>query len=176
MKKLSLSLFSVLGMVAVTLLFSMNTIAQPKKPVLSPADSVSGKIGKANVEIKYSSPSVKGRQILGALIPYGEVWRAGANAATTFTSDKDLNVEGKTLPAGSYSFFVIAKQSGKWTVVFNKVAKQWGAYKYDQAQDALRVDVTPKTSSSSQERLVYVITKKGFELKWEKVVVPVAIK
>lgn len=175
MKKLlfnSLCLFSFLS-----LAFLANTgFAQPKKPVASPADSVSGKVGKANIEIKYNSPSVKGRKIWGELVPYDQVWRAGANGATTFSTDKAVSVEGKSLPAGTYSFFLLPNAEGSWTAIFNKVAKQWGAYKYDQSQDALRVAVKPSKTSSLQERLVYEITKKGFQLKWEHTVVPVSVK
>ena len=157
------------------LLFTVNASAQDAKPAASPADSVSGKIGSANVSISYSSPSVKGRKIWGELVPYNQVWRAGANAATTFTTDKAVKVEGKELPAGTYALFTIPTESS-WTIIFNKTAKQWGAYKYDQTQDALRVTVQPKKSASSAERLKYVLNKKGFELHWENLVVPVSVK
>src|SRR6478609_2476101 len=89
---------------------------QPAAPRPSPADSVSGKIGNANIEINYSSPSVKGRPIWGALVPYGKVWRAGANEATTFQVDKDVKVEGKTLPAGKYALFTIPTEK-EWTII-----------------------------------------------------------
>jgi hypothetical protein len=88
---------------------------------------------------------------LAILEKYGKVWRAGANEATVFTTSKDITVEGKKLPAGTYGFFAIPTETN-WTVIFNKVAKQWGAYKYDQAQDALRVTVTP-VKTAMNERL-----------------------
>lgn len=141
----------------------------------SPPDSVSGKIGNANIEIKYSSPSVKGRKIWGGLESYGKVWRAGANEATTFSTDKDIMVEGKKLPAGKYAFFLIPTETD-WTAVFNKTAAQWGAFKYDEKQDALRVTVKPRKKDAVQERLNYAINKGGIVLNWEHMEVPVAIK
>lgn len=177
MKKPVLLQLNALSILLLTFFFSSAAFAQQGKPVASPRDSVSGKIGTAKVEINYGSPSVKGRQIWGGLESYGKVWRAGANGATTFTTDKDVTVEGKRLPAGSYAFFVIPQEGDQpWTVIFNKTAKQWGAYKYDQAQDALRVSVKPKKVSEVQEQLKYVITRKGFELRWEHIQLPVSVK
>jgi len=158
------------------LFVSTNVMAQNAKPKASPAETATGKIGGANITINYGSPSVKGRQIWGGLEKYDKVWRAGANDATTFETDKDIKVEGKALPAGKYSFFLIPRESGTWTAIFNKEPKQWGAYKYEEAKDALRVDVKVKPLSTTQEKLVYNITNKGFSLNWDKVSVPVAVK
>lgn len=144
-------------------------------PPASPPDSTMGKVGAANIQIKYSSPSVKGRKIFGGLEPYGKVWRAGANNATTFQTDKDITVEGQKLPAGKYAFFLIPAE-GDWTAIFNKVANQWGAFRYEQAQDALRVPVKPRKSAALTERLAYKINPNGFVMQWENVEVPVAIK
>lgn len=150
---------------------SIGAFAQQKA---SPADSTTGKIGNATVKIRYSSPSVKGRVIWGELVPYGEVWRAGANEATTFTTDKDLMIEGKTLHAGRYALFMIPTKDS-WTVIFNTVPDQWGAYKYDQSKDALRVSVKPN-ANPMQESLVYKINKGGFTMEWEKLAVAVKAK
>jgi len=156
-------------------LFSVAAFAQNSKPVASPRDSVSGKVAGATITINYGSPAVKGRKVFGELEKFGKVWRAGANEATTFTTDKDIKVEGKALPAGTYAFFLIPTESGQWTVIFNKVAKQWGAFKYEEGQDALRVMVTPK-KIASQERLKYVINPHGFSMKWSTTEVPVRIQ
>ncbi len=152
------------------------TFAQAQtKAIASPRDSVSGKVAGSTITINYGSPSVKGRKIWGGLEAYGKVWRAGANEATTFTTTKAIKVEGKELAAGTYGFFLIPAESGEWTVIFNKVAKQWGAFKYDEKQDALRVSVKGKTAAK-HERLVYTVSAKGFALLWDTVEVPVSVK
>ena len=156
------------------LISSVAMAQKATKPLASPRDSVSGKVAGANIKIWYGSPSLKGRKIFGGLEPYGKVYRAGANEATTFTTDKNIMVEGKPLSEGTYSFFVIPVEKGQWTVIFNKTAKQWGAFKYDESKDALRVKVTPK-EIPTQERLVYKITKNGFSMDWDKTSVPVTI-
>ena len=158
---------------AFAMLFSAVTFAQTK-PLPSPRDSVSAVINGATISINYGSPSVKGRDVFGGLEPYGKVWRAGANEATVFTTSKNILVEGKKLPAGTYGFFAIPTAK-TWTIIFNKTAKQWGAYKYDAAQDVLRVTVQP-VKSEMNERLVYKINKKGFSLNWDKLSVPVKVK
>lgn len=158
--------------------FALLTVTFAKaqdKPIASPRDSVSGKVAGSTITINYGSPSVKGRKIWGGLEAYGKVWRAGANEATTFTTTKAIKVEGKALAAGTYGFFLIPTESGTWTVIFNKVAKQWGAFKYDEKQDALRVTVKSKTVAK-HERLVYTVSAKGFSLLWDTVEVPVSVK
>jgi hypothetical protein len=158
------------------LLFASCATKKPvSKPIASPRDSVSRKIHGARITINYGSPSVRGRKIWGALVPYDSVWRAGANEATRFTTDKDILVEGKTLPAGTYGFFVIPKQ-GKWIIIFNSVANQWGAFKYDKSRDVLRVTVKPTATTNLQERLVYTVNPKGVVLTWENLNVPIMIE
>ena len=150
--------------------------APPKKEKPSPAATTTGKIGSASVTVNYSSPAVKGRKIFGGLEPYDKVWRAGANEATTVEFSKAVTVEGKALPAGKYGFFVIPADGKPWTAIFNKVPDQWGAFKYDEKQDALRVQVMPRPAAALAERLVYEVTPKGLVLRWENVELPVAIK
>ncbi|MBD2770286.1 DUF2911 domain-containing protein [Hymenobacter sp. BT664] len=147
----------------------------PKEAKPSPAATATGKIGGTDVTVAYSSPAVKGRTIWGGLVPYGQVWRAGANEATTVMFSKPVKVEGQALPAGKYGFFVIPTEK-QWTVIFNKVPNQWGAFKYDEKQDALRVMVTPRKAASMAERLAYEVTPKGLVLRWENLEVPVAVK
>ncbi len=132
----------------------------------SPAKTAKGKVGDSEITINYSSPAVKGRVIWGDLVPLGEVWRAGANEATTFTTSKDIMVEGKMLPAGTYSFFIIPGETES-TLIFNKVAKQWGAFSYDPKEDVLRVSVPSQQTSSMEERLVYQVNPDSFEVRWE---------
>lgn len=161
------------------LLISASLYAQDKSNRPSPPAKATGKVGDATITIDYSSPGVKGRKIFGDLVPYGEVWRAGANEATLFETDKDIKVEGKALPAGKYSIYAIPGEK-EWTVIFNKQTGQWGvkrggATSRDPEQDALSVTVKPKKRELA-ERLMYEVTGKGFVLRWENVEVPVAIK
>ena len=153
----------------------MTQFAVAQKKMASPRDSVQGKVGSASIMITYGSPSVKGRVIWGDLVPYGKVWRTGANEATTFKTDKDIMVEGKSLAKGTYGFFAIPGEK-EWILIFNKNAKQWGAYDYKQSEDVLRVTVKSKKSSSMNERLIYTINASGFSLLWENLEVPVSIK
>jgi len=155
---------------------SVNAFAQDTKKPASPAATATGKIKDATVTIAYSSPSVKDRKIWGDLVPYNKVWRAGANEATTFETDKDITVQGKKLPAGKYSFFLMPKESGTWTAIFNKEPKQWGAYKYEEGKDALRVDVKTKALKAKQETLMYKVNSNGFTMDWDQISVPVEIK
>ncbi|WP_197933060.1 DUF2911 domain-containing protein [Spirosoma aureum] len=164
-------------------LMTMMTWAQGDKANRpSPPATASGKIKDATITINYSSPSVKGRQVWdpsGTLAPYGKVWRAGANEATIFETDKDIKVEGKTLPAGKYSLFAIPDQK-EWKIIFNSQTGQWGIKRggeanRDPANDVLTVSVKPATAPMT-ERLVYNVTGKGVVLKWETVEVPIAIQ
>ena len=146
----------------------------------SPPATATGKAGGATITINYSSPAVKGRQIWGSLVPYDQVWRAGANEATIFETDKDIKVEGKTLKAGKYSLYAIPGQK-EWTFIFNSQTGQWGvkmdgSTTEDPAKDALRVTAKPMKSKSFNERMAYVVDKEGFALVWENLEVPVPIK
>jgi hypothetical protein len=160
---------------ALLIFLTSSTFLFSQKKMESPRDSVSGKIGKANIAINYGSPSVRGRKIWGDLVPYGKVWRAGANEATTFNTDQAITVEGKKLAAGRYSFFVIPGEK-EWTVIFNKKANQWGAYEYKASDDALRVNVKIKKSANMQERLTYKIYKNSIALIWENTEAAVSIE
>lgn len=144
--------------------FTLNfTLAQKNRA--SPKESTKGKIDQLDVTIVYGSPSVKGRVIWGELVPFDKIWRAGANEATTFEFNKDVEIENKKLPAGKYSFFIIPNKE-KSTLIFNNDANQWGAYKYNIDKDQLRVDVKPSISSDQIEKLVYKIDQSNILLKW----------
>lgn len=132
-----------------------------------------GTVGGVGVVLEYGRPKVNDREVWGALVPYGRVWRTGADEATTITLAKDAEIEGEALPAGTYSFFAIPGES-EWTLIFNKVAQQWGAFSYDQSQDALRVTVKP-TAAEHVEELDYRIDGDKVVLRWEKLAVPFTI-
>ena len=146
---------------------------------ISPKAEVMQTIGFTDVQIVYSRPGVKGRTIWGKLVPFDAVWRAGANEATKITFSTDVIVEGKKLKKGSYSFFAIPEKN-EWTIIFNKVADQWGAFEYNESEDALRVKV--KTEKGVwQEWLSYTISKTSdtsavIRLEWEKIKVPFKVE
>lgn len=155
-------------------LITVTFVNAQNKPA-SPALSTTGQINGATISIKYGSPSVKERVIWGELVPFKKVWRAGANDATTFETDKDLTIEGSKLPAGRYSFFVIPNEK-ECIIIFNKKAKQWGAYDYKEKDDQLRVTVKQKAVESSTESLIYTINKNSIVLSWEKWNIPFSVK
>lgn len=149
------------------------------KPRVSPNASVSVTIGTTDVAISYGRPSVKGRAIWGELVPYGKVWRMGANEATTISFSGDVLIEGKKLPAGTYGLFASPGPS-QWTIILNKTAQQWGAFDYDAAQDTLRVSVKPQ-QAPHQEWMSFAFEDLGAEsaiavLRWEKLAVPIKIE
>ena len=149
-----------------------------KRP--SPPATATGKIGDAAITIDYSSPSVKGRKIFGGILPYDKLWRAGANEATIFTTDKDITVEGKKLAAGKYSFFATPGEN-QWTIFFNSETGQWGDKKggdanMDPAKTVLKVTVKPKKLTALNEKLEYYAGSNGFGLKWEYTDVFISVK
>jgi hypothetical protein len=146
----------------------------------SPPATVAGKVGAASITITYSSPSVKGRKIWGDLVPYGKAWRAGANEATTFMTDKDITVDGKPLKAGKYSVFIVPNEK-EWEFIFNSETGQWGIKKsgeanFDASKNAITFKVKPKKSASMAEQLAYKVNEKGFVFGWENLEAHVAIK
>lgn len=155
-----------------------------KKVRISPKAFVTQTIGLTDVTVSYSRPGVKGRKIWGGLVPYNKVWRAGANEATKFTFSTDVKVNGHKLSAGSYSFFLVPAK-GEWTVIFNKVADQWGAFEYNEAEDAVRFKVKPQ-SHTMHEWLSYTFTNMKVDTKggvnsavvnmvWEKLKLPITV-
>lgn len=138
---------------------------------VSPATTLSQDIGISKIELAFARPAVKGRKIWGDLVPYGQVWRAGANNATVLKLSRSAKVAGKEVPAGAYGFFVIPNEKS-WTLILNKQAKQWGAYEYKPAEDVLRWEVVPQ-EGPFLEYLDYRVTPTGMdgaivELGWEK--------
>jgi hypothetical protein len=156
-----------------TTVASLTSVAQDKPS--SPKAEAAGSLGSAKVKIEYCQPSARGRKIMGGLVPYGEVWRTGANDATTIEFDKPVKVEGKDLPAGKYALFTIPGET-EWTIIFNKDHKQWGAYSYKKEDDVLRVAVKPVKTSAPVETFKIDVAKEQIDIKWENTSVPVKIK
>lgn len=126
----------------------------PDSPRPSPNALVGLQISSTRVFIAYGSPGAKGRTVFGGLVPYGRLWRTGANEATTMTSNGDLLVQGQPLAAGTYSVFTIPGEQA-WTVVFHHEANQWGSYDYDSSGDALRVEVPSEEVSFLENLTIY---------------------
>jgi hypothetical protein len=193
---------------ALILISTAATFSQVRPPVPRPSQkaSISQQIGTTDISIVYSRPAVKGRPIFGdapesmasrakgegtlddqnarkpgePIVPYGHLWRAGANEATLFTVTDDVLINGQLLPAGKYSFHTIPGKDD-WTIVFNKDDGQWGSFTYDPSKDALRVKTKPRVAPDSQEFLTYYIDANeadtgGVTLRWEKIAVPFTIK
>jgi hypothetical protein len=158
------------SLIVITLLFSAATFAQQnkkqdkktdkktdvKKVKASPKAGVFQTIGITDVNVSYSRPGVKNRKIWGDLVPFNKVWRAGADEATKITFSTDVTIEGKKLPAGAYGFFAIPGEN-EWTLIFNKIADQWGAFTYNESEDALRIKVKP-VANTNHEWLLYSFT------------------
>ncbi len=131
--------------------FSYNVYAQaPRIPEASSTQTIIQDFGLGKITITYSRPNVKDRVIFGGINPYGQVWRTGANAATTINFSENVIIEGNKVPAGSYSLFTIPDKD-EWTVILNKTVKQWGAYSYKAADDFLRFKVKPITLGEKRE-------------------------
>ena len=122
-------------------------------PDVSPSASVSQRVGLTDITIAYHRPAVGKRKIWGELVPYGEVWRAGANQNTTITFSSPVSIGGKTLPAGSYGLHMLPTEK-TWTVILSKFSSGWGSYSYDEKEDAVRVTVTP-VPAEFEESLEY---------------------
>ena len=164
--------------VAIIFVFSA-TSAQQKSVRISQSASVSQTIGLTDLTVAYHRPGVKGREIWGKLVPYDQVWRAGANEATTVSFSDDVTIAGKQLKAGTYSFFVIPRL-GEWTVIFNSQPKQWGAYSYDSTKDVMRISVKPEPIAH-EEWLSYTFSdltsiSAKLSLRWEKIALPIMIE
>ena len=144
-------------------------------PDQSQRAEVSQKIGITNITIKYHRPLVNDRKIWGGLVPYGQVWRAGANFNTMISFTDPVTIEGQPLAAGTYGLHMIPN-ADEWTIIFSKNSTSWGSFTYDQAEDALRVNVKPATADM-HNALTYdfdQLTPNSavVELEWEKVAVP----
>lgn len=171
--RLGLALLSVLAL-------SLAPAAQQQltTPRVSPHASVSQTVGLTELTVEYHRPAVNDRRIWGDLVPYGEVWRAGANENTVFETSTDVMVEGETLPAGRYGFHTIPGES-EWTVIFSTVSSAWGSYSYDASEDALRVTVAPRPGPFT-ERLGFRFdapdeTSATLVLSWDVLEVPVRL-
>jgi hypothetical protein len=160
-------------------------LAQPPQPPQldlprpSPNATVSQMVGVTKVTITYSRPGVKGREVWGKLVPYGEVWRTGANENTTISFSTPVKIDGKELPAGTYGLQTIPT-ANDWTVIFSKDANEWGAFSYKKEDDALRIQAKPQPAEF-RERMAFDFddvtdTSAKVVLHWEKLKVPFTVE
>jgi hypothetical protein len=171
----------IVTLALVTLFFALQASAQPAMPVPQPSPKamVSQTIGITDVVISYHRPSVNNRKVWGDLVPFDQVWRAGANENTTISFSTPVKIEGKDVAEGTYGLHMIPTQTA-WTVILSKNSTSWGSFTYNQDEDALRVTVSPQ-AADMQEMLKYEFdnvtrTSATVALRWEKLLVPVKIE
>ena len=148
-------------------------------PRVSPHASVSQRVGLTDITVDYHRPSVNGRTIWGDLVPYGQVWRAGANENTTFTTSSPIRLGTATVPAGTYGLHMIPAAQGAWTVALSSTNSAWGSFSYDPAEDVARTSVTPRPADM-EESLSYRFDDPTNDsvvlvLAWERLEVPIPI-
>lgn len=202
--KRSFSIASSVVAALCVLCFATAAFGQIQTPRPSQKASVMQRIGVTDVTITYSRPGVKGRQIWGdplpeqkaqgeatldnqnerpkgaPIVPWGHMWRTGANEATQFVVTDDVLINGQKLAAGTYSLHTIPNKN-EWTIIFNGTANQWGSFNYDPAKDTLRVKAKPETLPASQEWLSFTIDpvtedSAQVNIRWEKISVPFTVK
>ncbi len=164
MKRISL-------LTALLIVLTVSVFAQDKSKRPSPPAVAEGTIDGVKVKIDYSQPGAKGRKVMGGLVPYGEVWRTGANEATVIEFDKNVKIEGQALAAGKYTLFTIPAEN-EWAIIFNSKIGQWGAYDYtkNKDKDVLKVTVKPAKADFT-EAFTITVDKDAVTLKWENTVV-----
>lgn len=162
------------------------TATAQDKPRVSPTRTAKASIDGADVSVTYGAPYTKDpktgapRKIWGGLVPYGKVWRTGANEATTLTTTKNLEIGGTTIPAGTYTLFTIPGENGPSKLIINKQTGQWGT-KYDEAQDFARLDLTKKTTDKQIDQFEMAILTEPNEgrklsMRWENTEFSVPLK
>lgn len=174
---------SKLSLALLLLLFtSIESLAQVRgndEVRQSPNATVSQTVGTTEISISYGRPAVQGRDVFGGLVPFDQVWRTGANEATTITFSDDVSIEGEPLSAGTYGLFTIPGED-QWTIIFNNVATQWGAFDYNNEEDALRVKVEPQEGIPMEQMMFYFteITENSgtIVLHWDETKVPFTVE
>ena len=149
-------------------------------PQASPKETRSITIGFTTISFEYNSVGIKGREIWGSLVPYGEVWRTGANKNTLFTISDDVLINGQKLKAGSYGMHTIPGEE-EWVIIFSNFSEAWGSYFYNESEDALRISVTPEEMDSKYEWMKfsfsgYTATSVDISLKWAHLKVPFKVE
>lgn len=149
-------------------------------PAASPACTLKQRVGLTDVEIVYSRPGVKDREIFGGMVPYGKVWRTGANSATKLVFSTPVKLNGHEIPAGTYALMTVPGKD-EWTIIINKGAEQWGAYKYDEKSDVVRFNVKPVALADAVETFTIDFDdirdeSSTLNLTWNKTQVPIKME
>jgi hypothetical protein len=150
-------------------------------PAASPACTLKQRVGLTDIEIVYSRPGVKNRTIFGGIVPYGQVWRTGANQATKITFSTPVKLEGHDIPAGTYALFTIPGED-EWTIIINKDANQWGAFRYNEQDDVVRFEVKPATLTDTRVETFAIEFNRirdesaVLTLVWDRTVVPIRME
>ena len=153
----------------------ISSFAIGQKKVKSPPKELADSFNGTAITINYNAPSVRDRVIWGDLVPFNEVWRTGANTATKITLDKNTEIDGQQLAAGTYALFTIPTEK-TWTVIFNSESDQWGAYKYNKDKDVLRVTVEPVKAAEKTEQMTFVkADESSIHLLWDNLAIPIKI-
>jgi hypothetical protein len=171
--------FAVGVFILVLVLTTVMSAQQDKSARPSPPGRAEVTLKGKKVTIDYSRPSMRGRKIIGGLVPYGEVWRTGANEATTLTTEADLNIGGTNVPAGKYTLYTLPSE-GTWKLIINKQTGQWGTV-YDPSQDLARVDLKKSSLDQPVEQFTISFSKKNDStadliLQWETTQLSVPVK
>jgi len=177
MKSLALHLASITALIPLSL--SCAAEKEFQFPAASQHATITQRVGLTDVSIDYSRPDKHGRDIFGGLVPYGKVWRTGANQPTKIKFSDAVKIEGKDLPAGEYAFYTMPGEN-EWTIIFSKNLKLWGAYGYKPDADALRVTVKPSTAANPVETFTIGFAdltddSATITLDWDKTHVPVTL-
>jgi hypothetical protein len=175
--------FPILLSIGSCLILATNALAETAKvefPAASPACTLKQRVGLTDIEVDYSRPGVKGRKIFGGMIPYGKVWRTGANQATKVIFSTPVKLNGTEVPAGTYALMTIPGED-EWTIIINKGSEQWGAYKYDEKQDLVRIKASPITTERPIETFTIEFgdirdESSTLRLVWDHTVVPVKLE
>ncbi len=165
-----------ISIILMLVLFGVSSLlAQTTLPRVSQRQSVSQTVGDTTVSIVYHRPNIKSREVWDGLVPYGEVWRTGANENTTFEISNDVKINGQALPKGKYGLHTIPTKDS-WTIIFNKVNNEWGSFNYNAKDDALRVIVKPVTGEFKETMTIdfdnVADTTANIVIAWEKIRVP----
>jgi hypothetical protein len=164
---------------SLSVLFFLTASAQIKSPQPSPSSKTTQTVGLTDITLDYSRPSAKGRKVFGGLVPFGEVWRTGANASTKVTFSENVKIAGNELPKGTYAIYTIPNEK-EWTIIIHKNTTHWGSDEYKQEEDAFRFNVKPVSSNIAVESYTMQVDNLKnasceISIAWENTIVSIPV-